>query len=413
MIKHLMTLLLISLALTAGCNPPGKSYDQTPRPLQKNSFTSQWATELRGGGTDAITAVYLSDQFVFAYHRSGASSVMDRATGRLLHIDQPRDGAHRMHPPVVLKNRIVYPTTTFLEVFDFEGRYVQHPMRTTDELEGPFSQALNFVIRSDAIGAGKMLYLGGDFPVSGRAVEVDLSRPYVPAIWTLMTPGASVLAAPALVKDVLYVASANGEVAAVQVDTRAPLWTLPNGVFGTYGGVIGNLAIDQSGLYVASTDTKLYCLLPNNGRVKWQYFAGAPLREGPVLTKDLVYQYVPGTGIAALNKNEPITSQQPNYNRDPRWVAGDAVQFLAEDDQYAYLKSGSNSILAVDKQSGQTRFKSQRDDLAACGTNTRDGTIYAATSDGRVMAVKPVLQAGTVGELVFVPVAGQPVAMAR
>lgn len=399
-----MILVLSTAALAAGCKSNGPEYDQTPRALQKNSFARQWATELRGGGSDPVTRVYLSDQFVFAYRQGGTASVMDRATGRLLHIDQPRDGNHRMHPPVVLKNRIVYPTTTYLEVFDLDGRYVPHPMRPSDELEGPFSQSLNFVIGSDAIGSGKLLFMGGDFSGSGRAVEVDMNRPYIPAIWTLMTPGATVSAAPALVKDVVYIASENGEVAAVQTETRAPLWTLPNGVFGTYGGVKGNLAIDSSGLYVASTDTKLYCLAVGSGRVKWQYFAGNPLREGAVLTKELVYQHVPGSGMAALEKNEPISAKSPTFNREPRWVSADAVQFLAEDGQYAYLRSSNNTIMAVDKSTGQTRFQSRREDLAAFATNTKDGMIYVATSGGRVMAVKPVLQAGAVGELVLAPV---------
>lgn len=412
MSKHQLTLLLAAVAILVGCNHSGPNVDETPRQLPKNSFTRQWATELHNGEEDPVTAVHLSDQFVFAYRRGGTAAVMDRATGRLLHIDQPRDGTSRLHPPVVLKNRIVYPTTTFLEVFDFEGRYIPHPMRPSDELEGPFSQALNFVIRSDAVGTGRMLYLGGDFANSGRAVEVDMSRPYIPSVWTLMTPGASVSAAPALLKDVVYVASENGQVMAVQTDTRAPLWPLADGVFETRGSISGNLAVDTTGLYFSCSDTKLYCLSATSGRIKWQYFAGAPLRQGPVLTKDSVYQFVPGTGLAALNKgDQPAT--RGGFNRDPRWVSSEATQFLAEDDQYAYLRSSNNAVIAVDKQSGQTRFRSQRPDLSVFATNTKDGTIYVATSGGRVMAVKPVLHAGSVGELVLVPVPQEPVASAR
>lgn len=410
MSKHLLILLLAAVATVVGCNHAGPQADETPRQLPKNSFTRQWATELHNGEDDPVTAVYLSDQFVFAYRRGGTSAVMDRATGRLLHIDQPRDGANRLHPPVVLKDRIVYPTTTFLEVFDFDGRYVQHPTRLSDEQEGPFSQALKFVIRSDAVGTGRMLYLGGDFSGSGRAVEVDLGRPYVPDVWTLMTPGASVSAAPALLKDVVYVASENGQVMAVQIDTRAPLWPLPNGVFEARGGISGNLAVDSSGLYFASKDTKLYCVSATNGHIKWQYFGGVPLKQGPVLTKDTVYQHVPGTGVAALDKAEQAATARAGYNRDPRWVSTEAVQFLAEDDQYAYLRSSGNAVIAVDKHNGQTRFRSTRPDLSVFGTNTKDGMLYVATTGGRVMAVKPVLQAGSVGELVLAPLPQESVA---
>lgn len=408
-----MVVLLSAVAIVAGCNHSTPRFNESPQPLPKDSFTRQWATELTGGADNPVTALYASDQFVFAYRQDGSSSVMNRTTGQLLHVDTPKDGAHRMHPPVVLKDRIVYPTTTYLDVFDFSGRYVPHPTRPSDDQEGPFSQSLNFVIRSDAVGAGKMLYMGADFADSGRAVEVDMGRPYVPAVWTLMTPGASISAAPALLKDAVFVASENGQVAAVQTDTRAPLWSLPNGVFETGGGVTGNLVADSTGLYIASTDTKLYCLGVGNGKLKWQYFAGAALREGPVVTKNLVYQHVPGTGLAALEKGVASGIGEKGFDRKPRWVVENGRQFLAEDDQYVYVRTRDNAVEAVDKANGQVRFKSKRPDLAAFATNTKDGTVFVATAAGRVMAVKPVLQAGSVGELVFAPVPGEPIASAR
>src|SRR5581483_683004 len=110
---------------------------------------------------------------------------------------------------------------------------------------------------------------------------------------------------------------------------------------------------------------------------------------------------------------EPPSAQRTAFNRDARWVAADAVQFLAEDDQYAYLRSSANAVIAVDKKTGQTKFQSQRGDLSKFATNTKDNMIYLATTGGRVMAVKPVLQAGAVGELVLVPVPHDVVASAR
>jgi outer membrane protein assembly factor BamB len=414
--KHLL-IVLSAIGLAAGCASKGDNSSQygTPQPLESKSFTRQWATELVGGGNTPVTAIHLSDQFVFAYRQDGTSWVMNRADGRLLHRDAPKDGAQRMHPPVVLADRIVYPTTTYLEVFEAtSGRYIEHATKPTDELNKPFSQQFDFPIRSDAVGNGKLMFFGADFPGSGRCIEVDMTHPYVPALWTLMEPGSSVSAAPALIKDILYVASDNGTVAAVATDNREPIWTLEKGVFGTYDGVIANLQADATGVYIASTDTKLYCLQRTGGKVKWQYFAGTALRDSPVLTKDLVYQVVPGAGLAAIDKVEVSTPQKPSYNRMPRWVAGNAVQFCSEDDTYAYVRSSNNQILALDKKTGEQRFASKRDDLTVFGANTKgDGIIYAATSGARVMAVKPVLVPGGVGEIVLVPIGQQPVAMAR
>jgi hypothetical protein len=413
--KHLLNFLLAA-GLTAGCASHDKSpleEGANPQPLPTRSFAREWATSLQGAGADPVTAIYVRDQFIFAYRRGGTSTVMDRATGQLLHIDPPRDGAERLHPPVVLKDRIVYPTTTYLEVFDFAGRYIPHATKTTDELDKPFSQSFPFPIRSDAVGAGKLVFFGVDYAAGGRVLEVDMTRPYAPEIWPLMEPGSRVPAAPAVVKDAVFVAAENGSVASVAIESREPFWTLPQGVFGTYDGIVANLAADQTGLYVASTDTKLYALNRSNGKVKWEYFAQTPLRTGPVLTRDAVYIHVPGTGLVALDKTEIPTSQKPSFNRNPLWAIADATQFLSEDDHYAYVRI-ANQIAAVDKKTGQREFTSKRNDLVAFGTNIKgDGVIFVATKGARIIAVKAVLQPGQVGELVLQPVPEQGLAMAR
>jgi len=396
--KHLLILLLAAI-VSAGCHHTVET--ENPQPLQARSFAQQWATVLSGTDDNPITAVHLSDQFVFAYRQDGSSTVMDRQTGRLLHVDHPEGGQVRLHPPVVLGDRIIYPTTDRLEVFDLQGRYVEHPARSSDYGVKPVSQRLPFAVRSDAVGQGKYLFFGADFEGGGRGVEVDLTRPYVPAVWELMMAGSAVSAAPALSKDAVYFAADNGSVQAVTIDGREPLWTLPGGTFRT-GGVIANLADDQTSLYIASTDSKLYCLNKANARLKWQFFGGDALRTPPVVTKDTVYQYVPGTGLVAIDKN---ATGNPGMNREARWVAGDAVKYLAEDNVNVYALSRDHHLLAVDKHTGHTRFTSKRKDLVGAATSTKgDGMIYIATGTGRVLAARPVLQTGSVGEIVLVPV---------
>lgn len=407
MSKHLLILTLAAAALVVGCTPKPAAVAPTVA-LDAKTFARQWATDLQGGGNTPVTAVYPVENYVFVYRQDGTSTVIDRTNGRLLHIDTPRGGSVRMHRPVLLKDRIVYPTTTYLEVYDVSGRYIPHPLRTTDESDKPFSQNLTYAIRSDAVGTGKFVFFGADFRSSGRAVEVDMTRPYVPDVWTLMTPGSSVSAAPALGKDSVFIASEDGKVTAVTIDTRTPVWSSTNtGMFETFGGVVANLAVDASGLYVASTDTKLYCLHEKTGRVNWQFYAGQPLRTEPALTKDLVYQAIPGRGLAALEKSAPAAvAPSSSSNRTPRWIAADAERFLSSDDTYAYVATSDNHIVALDKKTGEPRFSSRRNDFTRFGVNLNgDGMIYVADGNARVMSVRPILRAGSVGELVMVPVA--------
>jgi outer membrane protein assembly factor BamB len=174
---------------------------------------------------------------------------------------------------------------------------------------------------------------------------------------------------------------------------------LDAGVFKTYGPVVANLTVDDSGLYVASKDGTLTCLNRSTGRVKWQYIGGVPLEDSPRVTKDMVFQHVPGTGLVALSKAEG------GYNRSPRWVAPEITQFLAEDDTYVYGRREDNAILAMEKATGRAAFASKRRDFRAFAVDTVGGTIYAVTATDRILAIKPVLTSGQVGELVWVPIA--------
>jgi outer membrane protein assembly factor BamB len=106
---------------------------------------------------------------------------------------------------------------------------------------------------------------------------------------------------PLFFDGLLYFASIDGKVYAIS-EERNLAWSLPDGVFRCEGGVTADLFADQQGLYVASRDTKLYCLNRLTGRISWQYFAGEALHRQPLATKDFVYQYVPGKGVVCIDK---------------------------------------------------------------------------------------------------------------
>jgi outer membrane protein assembly factor BamB len=214
-----------------------------------------------------------------------------------------------------------------------------------------------------------------------------------------MTRG-QVSAAPAVYQGLVFAGSRDGGVYALRGENRDNLWPgLDAGYFKTGGEILADLQIDKDGIYVASMDSKLYCLDINNGRVRWTYYAGRPLREdsSPVPTANFVYLYVPQTGLVAIDK----TGKQET--RTAKWVYSRGRQFLASDEKYAYVRADDNSIVAVDKQTGQARFASRRKDFGVFATNStpKDSNIYACTPDGMMYSIRAVLKPGTVGEWVF------------
>jgi outer membrane protein assembly factor BamB len=390
--KHLVTLLYCAAGLSSllpGCakdiEPPEPIPAAAPVPL--NAFVRSWAQALDLPAGDDVKAVHVRDNYVFAYTRSGQAIAMARDTGRLQWIAQIRKTDRGgMHPPVLLENRVVIPTSSTLEVFEMtEGALIR-----SVPLKG-------IAVRSDAVGMGNLVFLGADYAGSGRVVALDITKEYVPTVWHLMIPKGGLASTPALFEEVLYIGGGDGNAYAVAADNREPLWPLKDGAFKTEGPIVADVAVDETGVYVASTDSRMYVLNRGSGRLRWQYYGGRPLTEGPVLTPTTVYLTVPGAGIAAFSKDEG------EFNRKPLWLAAGMNQFLSEDERFAYLRRASdNAIVALDKKTGQQMFENNRRDLSDFATNTKgDGVIYAASKTNRVLAIKPVLRPGVVGEMVW------------
>ena len=388
--KHLVTLLVCAAGLLspAACSKPVEQPEPIPAaaPVPLNQFVRGWAQVLDLPGGDDIKELHARENALFAYTDAGRVIVMARDTGRLQWLAQIRHtGRGGMHPPLVLPDRVVVPTSSTLEVFETtEGALLK-------------SVPLKVAARSDAVGLGSLVFLGGDQPGAGRVVAMDINRDFGHTIWELMIPKGGLASTPGLYEEVLFIGGGDGNVYAVATDNREPLWPLKGSAFATEGPIVGDIAVDDTGVYVASTDTRMYVLNRGSGRLQWQYYGGRPLTVGPTVTATTVYLPVPNAGIAAFAKGPG------EFNRKPLWLAAGMTQFLAEDEKHAYLRRGEdNAIVAVDKLTGDHLFTNNRRDLKHFATNARpDGVIFASTETNRVLAIKPVLKPGVVGELVW------------
>jgi outer membrane protein assembly factor BamB len=367
----------LAAAVLCGCK--SKTTKPTgPETLPAEGFIESWRNPL-ALKSDDLARLYLMGDTLFAYSGNNDVYVVDAKGGDLEHIDPLGGTPGEVRRPVALDNRIIYPRRSSLEVFSNTGR----PIGSLD---------LAHSIRSPVVGSGKYVYCGLDYTQGGRLAEIDLTKQYANIVWEVHT-GAGVSASPVVYQETIYAGTEEGNVLALN-RSRNAVWALPNGMFKTEGPITADLVADDYGLYVASTDTKLYALDRGSGKIRWRYFAGAPLDTPPVATKELVYQYVKGTGVVAIDK---LNGQM---DRQPRWVAADAREFLAEDDQNTYVRGKDNRILAIDKKTGETKFRSRRKDLAVFAANPTGSIIYAGTKDGLLLAIKPVLSPGAVGTVV-------------
>ena len=391
--KHLM----ISLAIVVAASTLGCRHQQAAQPttLPVGSFARVWSTDVDLAKGNRITELHLRDEALFVYSADRTVFVYSRTGGEMMHMENPVKPGARLRPPVVLSDYIVYPSDSTLEVFSRRGFF-----RRTIHL--PFS------IRSNAVGSGVDVYLGADNPTAGRFADVKLDNDSVPVRWELHTYG-SVIAAPVLHQGVLYMGTTDGRVFAI-TPIRNSIWPFSAGFRLADGaGVLGDVKADDYGVYVAGTDGKLFCLDRGNGKIRWQYFATRALLSGPTVTPSTVYQPVKDVGMVAIDKINGA------YSRPARWTNPSVVQILAEDNKYVYARMVNNQIAALDRATGEVRFMNSRKDLKLFVTNLKDNLIYAATAEGYVVAIRPVVKPGSVGELVWdeSPILFSPVAMAN
>ena len=382
--KHLLTAVSATVLMAVGAS--GCRSKPTPPPVERPvvaveppALVRAWKAKLDLRG-QRVHQLHLSDEFVFVYTGGREVYVFDRASGTRVNL--ARLNGRPTHPPVVTEDNVVYPTDSTLEVYDKRGRFVR-------------SVAVGNTIRTGVVQSGDRLALGVDHDGRGRVLFVDVTKPYRDV--TPIQTARAISAAPASRQGVTYVGSEDGSVYAISPENAAA-WALPGGVFKTAGAIVADLAADQgatANVYVASTDSKLYALNAGSGQIRWQYYAGAALTTGPTVTAENIYLSVPGTGLVAIDKTTGESI------RKAKWSLIDATQLLAEDAQHAYVLGTGNRVYGVDRKTGKVTFTSQRTDLSIFAQNTKDGTIYAATPAGEIIAAAPVLTSGKMGELVM------------
>ncbi|HUB26731.1 MAG TPA: PQQ-binding-like beta-propeller repeat protein [Tepidisphaeraceae bacterium] len=394
--------------LIAGCNqspPPAAAAPVEPAStvsVDPNDFLPIWRNSLPLDKGDSISRVYVMQDLVLAVSENNVVYVINKSDGVVRFINYVDGGGRAIGKPLVLADRIIYPAQTTLQVYN---------RRTGDFIR---SVDLGFTISSGIVSEDDQLYMGADLG-GGELANVDLSRTYVPVRWKLLVFG-EVSGAPALYDNIIYVGSGDGGVRAVTPD-RTAMWPLEHDAFFTGGPIVGDIQVDDAGVYAASASGRLVCLDRNTGQIApsidprtdklntggWQYFAPNPLRTGPVVTPTMVYQQVPDVGMVAIDKVKLIPVDPDGrhriseINRTPQWISPDAAQFVSENRRFTFVGSADQELLALDKGNGAIRYRSDGTHFAAMASNLTDSLIYASAADGTIVALRPVLQPGSPG----------------
>ncbi len=368
------------IALAAGCAPttqtaPTQAKIGVDGNVKYGTFARENIAKL--DPPTPITELYVAGDSVFGYTKDNTVYSLSGAL-EVRYIQRLAKDDVTLRRPIAYGEDTIFPTTLAIKVVDKGGNILR-----TLRLPNPLTSD----VRLDQRG---LLLAGTAAPTGGRVSVIDPQLTVRPVVGDTLI--GSVYSAPVGFQGIIYAAADDGNVYAIGPDNRNA-WPLSDMRFATNRAVKADLVIDEYGLFVASSDTKLYALDRATGRIKWRFMAEVPLVQTPMVTSDRVYQVVDGKGLVAIDK---INGK---LYRDALWTAEGVTQVLATDDNFVYGVEGGNKLVALGKDDGKVKF-----DL------TGDFTMFAADASGRIFAATP---SGTIASFVRRPYTGQNMADAK
>lgn len=397
MIRHSLLLagaVAICCLTISSCAPSAPPEGNDYVLISEPSFVKVWDVQLPLHSGDSVKGIYFLDGNVHVLTSKNYDHVVKGDSGDSLYnfeIGTPENALQG--GPALVTSGIVFPTTHTLELFDRSGNFV----RSID---------VKYNITNQVIGNHNYVYFGMDFR-QGCLAQVDVTQDIDAVQWEYLT-GGPVDGPVGISENVVYSGSEDGNIRACLED-KTPFWPLlTDSAFDTKSPIYSGVAVDSHSLYCSTSSGTFFCLDKNSGKLKWQYFSGQSLEFSPQVTDSAIYQYVPGLGLCALDKSKKLVlgdqetvDEAPFHS--PKWSLRSAGRILGEDDQYVYVVLGrpdqTRGLAAVDKQTGRIKYRTHRRDLLFVASQPKAALIYGVTAKGLVVAIKPVSEPGSYGEI--------------
>jgi len=120
--------------------------------------------------------------------------------------------------------------------------------------------------------------------------------------------------------------------------------------------------------------------LPLKRQLVWKYQTAGVLDREPRVTQTVVYQYVPGKGVTAIDKN----------NGTLMWSVPGGIDLLSESKGRAYVITKNSTLVAMDNLSTKKLYSVNFAEVSRHTANITDSKIYIADERGRIACLQPV-----------------------
>ena len=188
---------------------------------------------------------------------------------------------------------------------------------------------------------------------------------------------ASLVAAPAVVGGLVYVATSDSRAVALDVTSGAVLWETPLGAPAN-----GTPAVDSERLYVAMANERLTALDRETGEILWSFRAPGPLEWSPVVVNGAVY--VLSAVAGRLTGVDAVTGEKLWEGDVKKSWPGSAVTWTGD----RMLVATGDQIFYFDVGSGENFFTYHLALGNVVGAPAvLDRTVYVAVDIGTILAL--------------------------
>jgi outer membrane protein assembly factor BamB len=148
--------------------------------------------------------------------------------------------------------------------------------------------------------------------------------------------------------------------------------------FETNGAIQTPVGRNKDSLFIASEDVRFFCIDIDNGRLKWTFVPGLPIRQQPRIVGDGVYVAPVRGGLYKLAVETGLIN----------WHQTRGTSFLAATDERVYASDELGNVLVLSQSDGALISTLPLRSLSMRVNNDRTDRLFLATSTGTVVALK-------------------------
>ena len=176
------------------------------------------------------------------------------------------------------------------------------------------------------------------------------------------------------------------QAASVSVELPGSEWLITDNLKRYYvkEGQDGLNVYEGASLFFASRDTNVYMVdmvgLPDRKQLVWKHQADGVLEKAPRVTPEVVYQYIRGKGVTAIDR------QTGSF----MWSVPGGLDLLAEASRRAYVVTKDKTLVVMDNVNARRLYSVNFAAVSRHAANVVDSKIYIADERGRIACLQPV-----------------------